>query len=168
MTDAEVIGHRDGEVDPAPSPRFVRACFAVLFAAAAGLTVSVRLTMPVGSIANTEPGFWPFWVALLTTLLLGFAQVRPAILLDRAEAITGAEARGLALALPVLLLAVPALGQLGVATTTAFVTLYWCKAVVGSSWRTSVVTAAAASAGILVIFLYLLDVPFPAGTLTGF
>ena len=163
-----MVTDRADDVGRAPSLRFVRTCFAVLFAAAAGLAVSVPLTMPVGSVSRTEPGFWPFWVSLLTTVLLGFAQLRPGILLDRAEAITGSELRGLALALPVLLLVVPSLVQLGVATTTVLVTLYWCKAVVGSSWRTSIVTAAATSTGILLIFFYLLDVPFPAGTLTGF
>lgn len=164
-TDAASEGH---DVEPRrPDLRFVRLGFLVLFVLGVVGAVSIPLTMPIGSPSDTEPGFWPFGVSLLTTALVGVVLFRPALLRDGAEAITRPEVRGIVLALPVLLLAVPALVLLGVPVTTGLVTFYWGRAVVGSSWRSAAVTAAALTTGILVVFLVLLDVPFPAGTLTG-
>ncbi|GAA2170331.1 hypothetical protein GCM10009846_00310 [Agrococcus versicolor] len=161
MTSDDVVG------GGAPAGRrFPRVGFAVLTALGLALSIAVPLTLDVGTAGASGPGMWVLGAAVLTTVLSLIATLHPRILLDAAETPTRAQMRDVALALPALLLAVPSLLVLGVGITTAWITFYWLRFVTGTSWLRSAIAAAAITAGILLIFLVALDVPFPRGSLT--
>jgi hypothetical protein len=153
-----------------PEPRLTQArlCFGILFAVVAGITASVPFTMPLGDLTRSKPGFWVFWVGAITTILIAFVLLRPNLLLDSVDAIDRHELGNVALAAPVLLASVPLLMLFGVVLTTVFITFYWFKVVTHSTWLTSAMGAAGVTAGIVLVFISLLDVPFPVGSLTRF
>lgn len=169
MSESETVGAAEANQDDEREQlRFARICFIVLFLVGVVLTVSVPFNLPIGDVTHTQPGFWPFWVSMITTIFLAIAIVRTKLLLAGVERLTGDEFRHVVLAVPVLLLAVPTLMLFGIAITTALVAFYWFKVATKSAWLTSVIGAIAVAGSALIIFIYLLDVPFPSGELTGF
>ncbi|MEU8149449.1 tripartite tricarboxylate transporter TctB family protein [Nonomuraea sp. NPDC048901] len=78
-----------------------------------------------------------------------------------------ADGLAVAAALPLLALAPPMLTLLGLTVTTALTCLYWFIVITRTAPVRSLIGAAAITTGIVVVFIELLHVPTPLGTLTG-
>jgi hypothetical protein len=148
--------------------RFARICLGILFAIALLLTVSAPFTVDTDISAPISPGFWVFWVSLITTIMLGYVVARKTALLEGVTVVSRAEMLGLLRAAPIIVASVPLLMLFGVSITSVLLAVYWMRIVAGVSWLRSLIIGLSISAATLVIFLYLLKVPFPAGSITGF
>lgn len=155
-------------VDAEPSEdgrrTFARAGLALLMIVGLVATVAAPLTLEVGGLASPGPGFWIFWVSLLTTVLLAVALFRTPILIDGVEPFTRKD-RPVLLAVPLVLLIMPMLTLFGVSATTLIICLYWFKVITHASWRITLIGSVLITAGIWTVFIYLLGVPFTPGTL---
>ncbi|WP_298327890.1 tripartite tricarboxylate transporter TctB family protein [Haloactinopolyspora sp.] len=156
----------DTTVDPADL-RFGRIGFAVLTALATVTTIGAFTTLDFGTPARPAPGFWIGCVSVATLMLVVVALVNPRIAVDGVSRITRADAAAVALAVPLLALTPSLLTLLGLTVTTALVCLYWFLVITRTRPLFSVIGAGAITAGIVIIFIELLHVPFPLGTLTG-
>jgi hypothetical protein len=151
-----------------PSRRFVFAGVGSVFVITLLLTVSAPVTVETDIFAPISPGFWVFWVALISTVLLGVTLLRRGILMDGAAFVDKQEWLGLLRAAPIIIATVPLLTLFGVAITAVVVAVYWMLVVTKTAWLRSLLIGLAISGVTLAIFLYLLKVPFPAGSVTGF
>ncbi|MEU6644529.1 tripartite tricarboxylate transporter TctB family protein [Saccharomonospora sp. NPDC046836] len=147
--------------------RFGRIGFAVLTVLAAVTTVGAFTTLEFGTPARPAPGFWIGIVSVATLALVVTALVNPRIVVDEVSRITRADAVAVAVAVPLLALTPSLLTLLGLTVTTALSCFYWFVLVTRTSVLRSLIGAVAITAGIVVVFIELLQVPFPLGALTG-
>jgi hypothetical protein len=156
--------------DTAPDPavqRFGRTGFAVLTVLAAVTTAGAFSTLEFGGPAGPGPGFWVGCVSAATLALVVTALVNPRIVVDEVARITRTDAAAVGVAVPLLVLLPPMLTVLGLTVTTAVTTLYWFALVTRTPPLRSTGGAAAITVGIELVFIELLRVPFPLGSLTG-
>jgi Tripartite tricarboxylate transporter TctB family len=147
--------------------RFGRIGLAVLAVLAAVTTVGAFTTLEFGDLARPAPGFWVGCVSAATLGLVVTALVNPSIVVAEIARITRADATAVAIAVPLLVLMPPMLTVLGLTITTAVTCLYWFALVTRTTPLRSVVGAIAITVGIELVFIELLHVPFPLGSLTG-
>lgn len=126
------------------------------------------LTLEIGSPSKPGPGMWITAASACGVLLTVVALVTPTIARDEVEPFARRRLRQLMLAVPAFILTVPVLDFLGVIITIFLLGVYWLKVPMGLGWLRSLITAVAVTASIYVIFILLLEVPFPKGELTGF
>ncbi|WP_309071514.1 tripartite tricarboxylate transporter TctB family protein [Arthrobacter sp.] len=143
---------------------FARSGMGVLLLVAVGATVAAPLTLEIGTVAEPQPGFWVFWVSLVTAVLTGVSFLRRTILMDGVEPLRRQDAPVL-VAVPLLVLLVPMLTLFGVSITTLIVTFYWLRVIAHASWRMTILGSILITAGVWIVFIYLLGVPFTPGTL---
>jgi hypothetical protein len=160
------VGPPTDTVDRADQ-RFGRVGFAVLTVLAAVTTIGAFITLEFGSPARPAPGFWVGCVAAATLVLVVTALVNPRIVVDEVSRITRADAGAVAVAAPLLVLMPPMLTVLGLTITTALTCLYWFGLVTRTALLRSVIGAIAITVGIELVFIELLHVPFPLGSLSG-
>jgi hypothetical protein len=160
------VGPPTDTVDRADQ-RFGRVGFAVLTVLAAVTTIGAFTTLEFGSPARPAPGFWVGCVAAATLVLVVTALVNPRIVVAEVSRITRADAGAVAVAAPLLLLMPPMLTVLGLTITTALTCLYWFALVTRTALLHSVIGAIAITVGIELVFIELLHVPFPLGSLSG-
>ncbi|NEE00874.1 tripartite tricarboxylate transporter TctB family protein [Phytoactinopolyspora halotolerans] len=146
---------------------FARIGFGVLSTLAALTTLAAFTTLDLGSAAQPAPGFWVACVSVMTLLLVVAALLNPRIVLDEVSRISKSEASVVAQAVPLLVLAPSLLTTLGLIITTAIASCYWFAVVTRTGLVRSLIGAVAITVGIEVVFLELLQVPFPAGSWTG-
>lgn len=143
---------------------FARSGMGVLLLVAVGATVAAPLTLEIGTVAAPQPGFWVFWVSLVTAVLTGVSFLRRTILMDGVDPLRKQDAPVL-VAVPLLVLLVPMLTLFGVSITTLIVTFYWLRVIAHASWRMTILGSILITAGVWIVFIYLLGVPFTPGTL---
>lgn len=127
---------------------------AVAFMAVSALYLLKARTYPYADYLGPGAGFFPFWIGLLGLVtggaLLAEAKLRPANRSVTAQA-TPATRFKIILTVGVLVLVSTALESLGFRLTACLVILVLLR-VYGSSWRSSVIAAIAAS--LFVFFLF--------------
>lgn len=168
MTSADAMPLDEPE-DPSEAEHLAtgRIGLAVLLAASLVTTVAGLLTLPFGSAAQPGEGLWIVAIAAASTVLCAVGLLLARIAGDGTSAFARSEVRTLMLAAPALLLTVPLVELLGIHIALVLLTLFWIKVPLAATWLRSLITAAAVCASIYVVFVLLLRVPFPAGSLTG-
>lgn len=138
-----------------------------LVIAASTLAVLAFATLPSGTPAEPAPGLWLQVVTMLTTSLLVAVLVCRSLLVDEVDPVDADQGRSVASTIPVLVLTVPALQLLGVTLTIWIAASYWLLVINRErAWR-AVAISFAIAVGVNIIFIQVLKVPFPLGTLTG-
>ena len=145
-----------------------RVGLAVLLAVGVVSLIGAFTTLEIGTPAAPGPGLWIAAVSACGVALCIAGLVAPGIAADDVEPISKLDLRHLALAVPALVLTVPVLDFLGITLTVFLLGLYWLKVPMGMRWIRSLIASALVTASIYVIFILLLEVPFPRGSLTGF
>jgi hypothetical protein len=161
-----VATSRDASVDRS-AQRFGRIGFALLTVLAAVTTAGAFTTLEFGSPAQPGPGFWVTCVSAATLGLVVSTLANPRIVADEVARITRADAAAVAAAVPLLVLMPPMLTVLGLTITTAVTCLYWFTLVTRTAPLRSLIGATAITVGIELVFIELLHVPFPLGSLSG-
>ncbi|MCG5219274.1 tripartite tricarboxylate transporter TctB family protein [Streptosporangium sp. KLBMP 9127] len=156
----------DAAVTPADL-RFGRIGFAVVTLLAAVSTVGAFTTLDFGSPTEPGPGFWVGCISAATLAFTLVALLNPRVVIDGVSRITRADGVAVAAAVPLLALTPPLLTLLGLTVTTALVCLYWFTVITRTAPLRGLVGAVAITMGIVVVFIELLQVPSPLGTLTG-
>ncbi|MEV1243466.1 tripartite tricarboxylate transporter TctB family protein [Nonomuraea sp. NPDC049750] len=141
--------------------------FALLTLLAAVATTGAFTTLDFGSPAEPGPGFWIGCISAATLAFTLAALLNPGVVIDGVSRITRADGLAVAAALPLLALTPPMLTLLGLTVTTALTCLYWFIVITRTAPVRSLIGAAAITTGIVVVFIELLHVPTPLGTLTG-
>lgn len=146
-----------------------RVGLAVLLLVGVASLAGSLLTLEIGAPAKPGPGMWIAAASACGVLLTGVALATPAIARDDVEPFTAKRGlRQLLLAVPAVVLTVPVLDYLGIIITVFLLAVYWLKVPMTLGWIRTLITSAAVTASIYVIFILLLEVPFPKGELTGF
>ncbi|WP_299169702.1 tripartite tricarboxylate transporter TctB family protein [uncultured Arthrobacter sp.] len=143
---------------------FARSGMGLLLLVAVVATVAAPLTLEIGTLAAPQPGFWVFWVSLATALFIAGTFLRHTILMDGVDPLRKQD-QPVLLALPLLFLLVPMLTLFGVSVTTLIVSFYWFRVIAHATWRMTIVGSILVTAGVWIVFIYLLGVPFSPGTL---
>lgn len=144
-----------------------RVGLALLLVVSVAAFIGALTTLEFGTLAQPGPGFWIVAVTGAAVLLCIAALIVPAITRDDVDPLTTPEVRRLLTAAPALVLATPLIQLTGIMIATFFVSLYWLKVPMHLSVTRSAVVATVLTAAIYLIFIVLLRVPFPAGSLTG-
>lgn len=144
-----------------------RAGLAVLFVLGVVACVGSLVSLDQGTAAEPGPGLWITCISAAGAAFGAVCLFIPSVTRDEVETISRPELGVLGLAAPALVLTLPMLSLLGVTLTVLMLSFYWFKVPLQASWRRSAISAAAITASIYTIFVLLLQVPFPAGSLTG-
>lgn len=113
----------------------------------------------LGSLPNPGPGMWP--------MITSVGIVIPAVALVFADRIGDYEpwsrkSLRLVLALAVLFLYIPVFLTVGFLFSSFILLIVWLRWFGGESWRSTLLVAAASSAGLFVLLDVLLGVPLPS------
>lgn len=129
--------------------------------------VGALTTLEFGTLAQPGPGLWIVGVSGAAVLLCAAALAAPGITRDEVDPLTGPEVMRLLTAAPALVLATPLIHLTGITIATLIVSLYWLKVPMQQSIIRSAVVATVLTAAIYLVFIVLLRVPFPTGSLAG-
>lgn len=144
-----------------------RVGMAALFLISLAALIGSITTLEFGTTQQPGAGFWITLVSTISLILSGVGVAVPAVASDEVELAGREELRAVFLAVPALLLSAPLLTLIGAVPTALLLGFYWLKIPLRSSWLRSVIVSAAIAASIYVVFIALLRVPFPAGSIVS-
>jgi len=136
-----------------------------------GVAVCVESwSLKIGTFNNPGPGFLPFWAGLL----LAFFSLISLIKTAAAEKVrgetsvwAGVNVSKLALIILALLLYVALLNTLGFYLCTLLLLIFLFRAAEPYPWRTVLLASVLSLAAVYVVFVLLMDVRLPSGTLVS-
>lgn len=126
-----------------------------------GAAALQALRLPLGSPSDPGPGMWPLVTTVFAVVTAGICVVRPP---EGSERFTRRSWLVLLAALS-LILYIMIFPVVGLTVSTALLFLVWIRYFFRERWWATLIAAIAAPIAFYVVFVVLLDVPFPADIL---